>query len=259
MIILKKFSIGILLFRLISIIIIVICIFLLYRWNNENNENSELAKELINEFITESTTDNNINDIDDKTTYYEALDIDFHSLLDQNEDTVGWIKFNNTNINFPIVQTNNNNFYLNHNFKKQYNSAGWIFADYTNNFDSLDKNTIIYGHNRRNNTMFSSLKSLLNSNYFNDESNRYFLFSTKDTNYIAKIFSVYKINKNKLSLYTSFEDEEQFNEYINNCKQKSIYDFNIDFSYQDNIITICTCDNNNQYRIVVHALLTTKN
>ncbi len=176
-------------------------------------------------------------------------------MLKQNEDTVGWIKVNNTNINFPIVKTNNNSFYLKHNFKKQYNSAGWIFADYTNNFETLDKNTLIYGHNRRNNTMFSNLKSLLNPEWFNKDSNKYFYFCTKDSNYIAKIFSVYKINQNKLVLYNSFENEETFNNFITSISQKSIYDFNLNVSYEDNIITLCTCDNNNKFRIVIHAKL----
>lgn len=249
----KKFNIGIFLFRLISIIIILICLLLLYRWNNENNENSKIADDLANEFVTNSPTQD--NELPNSTSNYETLEINFNELLNQNPDTVAWIKVNNTNINFPIVKTDNNNFYLKHNFKKQYNSAGWIFADYTNNFDVLDKNTLIYGHNRRNNTMFSSLKSLLNPEWFNNDSNKYFYFSSKDTNYIAKIFSVYKINQNKLVLYNSFENEEAFNEFIINTKQKSIYDFGLDVSYEENLITLCTCDNNNKFRIVVHAKL----
>lgn len=253
----KKLNIGILLFRLISLIIILICIFLLYRWNSENNENAEIADDLANEFVNTSYEQNNENST--SSSNYELLEINFDELLNQNEDTVAWIKVNNTNINFPIVQVDNNNFYLKHNFKKQYNSAGWIFADYTNNFDTLDKNTIIYGHNRRNNTMFSNLKSLLNPSWFNNELNKYFYFNTKSTNYIAKIFSVYKINQNKLNLFNSFENEESFNQYITEVKQKSIYDFNLEISFEDNLITLCTCDDNNKYRIVIYAKLETIN
>lgn len=267
----KKFNIGLLLFRLVSLIIILICLLFLYNWNSENNENEELASNLADNFIIsivpdvkkniENTESNKSNE--DTTSIdnanIETFKVDFEKLFNENEDTVGWIKINNTNINFPIVQTNNNSFYLKHNFKKQYNSAGWIFADYRNNFNQLDKNTIIYGHNRRNNTMFSSLKSFLNTYWFDTESNNYFTFITKDNNYIAKIFSIYKINENNLNLYNSFENENQFYETINDYKQKSIYNFNLDVSYEDNIITLCTCDNNNKYRIVVHAKLVNAN
>lgn len=251
----KKFSLIIFLFRLISLIIILICLFLLYRWNNENNENAKLADNLAEEFVAESESNSQNNENSNLDNSYEILEIDFQELINQNEDTVGWIKVNNTNINFPIVKTSNNSFYLKHNFKKQYNSAGWIFADYTNNFETLDKNTLIYGHNRRNNTMFSSLKSLLNPEWFNKDSNKYFYFCTENSNYIAKIFSVYKINQSKLILYNSFENEETFNNFITSIKQKSIYDFNLEVSYDENIITLCTCDNNNTFRIVVHAKL----
>lgn len=268
-------------FRLVSLIIILICIFLLYNWNIENNENANIANNLINEFIIEYpninndnynnnsnnniinddnnknniNSDNNIANSNNTSINNKLIEVDFDKLLKQNENTVGWIKVNNTNINFPIVQYNNNSFYLKHNFKNEYNSAGWIFADYRNNFEILDKNTIIYGHNRRNNTMFSNLKSLLNPSWFNNEANNYFTFITKDSTYTAQIFSVYKINENILNLPNSFETENQFYETINDYKQKSIYNFDLDVSYEDNIITLCTCDNNNKYRIVVHAKL----
>lgn len=255
----KKFSIKLLLFRLISLIIILICLFLLYRWNNENNENEELANDLADNFVTpiivEHNEENSLTNISDNEPTTESIDVNFEELLNKNEDTIGWIQINNTNINFPVVQSSNNSFYLKHNFRKQSNSAGWIFADYRNNFDTLDKNTIIYGHNRRNNTMFSSLKSLLNTSWFDNESNKYFTFVTKDCKYMAQIFSVYKISENVLDLSNSFENENQFYETINDYKQKSIYNFNLDVLWEDNIITLCTCDNNNKYRIVIHAKL----
>ncbi len=247
------------LFRLISLIVILVCLFLLYRWNNENSENEELANDLANNFVTpiivQQNEDNDSTNISNDEPTSKSIEVNFEELFNKNKDTIGWIKINNTNINFPVVQSTNNSFYLKHNFKKQSNSAGWIFADYRNNFDNLDKNTIIYGHNRRNNTMFSNLKSFLNTSWFNDESNTYFSFVTKNCKYIAQIFSVYKINENVLNLSNSFEDENHFYESINNYKQKSIYNFNLDVFYEDNIITLCTCDNNNKYRIVIHAKL----
>jgi len=258
----KNFSLGLLIFRLISLIIILICLALLYNWNLENNTNSELADNLSESFITGVTQTTQVNPTDEtseenvnSSPSYETIEVNFQELLNHNEQAVALIKINNTNINFPIVKGNDNSYYLTHNFDKKSNSAGWIFADYTNNFDTLDKNTLIYGHNRRNNTMFSNLKYLLNPEWFNDNLNKYFIFNTKDHKYIAQIFSVYKINANSLLLSNSFENEEAFNQFITDCKQKSIYNFDIEVPYEDNIITLCTCDNNTQYRIVVHAKL----
>lgn len=250
----KKLNIGILIFRLMSVIIILICLILLFLWNSENNQNSKIVEELSERFVS-NTTQVDFTDGIFSSNNYETIDVDFDALLTQNKNTVGWLKVNNTNINFPVLQSNDNSYYLTHNFNNAYNSAGWIFADYKNNFEQLDKNTIIYGHNRRNNTMFSNLKYLLNSEWFNDENNRYFIFNTKNRNYIAQIFSVYKINTNNLMLSNSFESETEFDTFINNCISISIYNFGLDISYQDNIVTLCTCDNNTQYRILVHAKL----
>lgn len=251
----KKLNLGILIFRIISVIIILICLILLFLWNFENNQNSKIAEELSETFVSNTTQTDFTDVISSNGNDYETINVDFEALLTQNENTVGWLKVNNTNINFPVLQSNDNSYYLTHNFNKEYNSAGWIFADYKNNFEQLDKNTIIYGHNRLNNTMFSNLKYLLEPEWFNDENNRYFIFNTKNRNYIAQIFSVYKINKNNLILSNSFESDTTFDIFINDCISKSIYDFGLDISYQDNIVSLCTCDNNTQYRIVVHGKL----
>ena len=86
--------------------------------------------------------------------------VDLEALKEKNNDTVGFINIKNTNINYPIVQTTNNDYYLNHAYDKSYNEAGWVFMDYRNN-NFNDFNTIIYGHGRLNKTVFGSLKDLL--------------------------------------------------------------------------------------------------
>jgi len=255
----KKFSFELFLFRIFSIAIIAICLYSLYLWNEENNANLDLANSLLDKSIVSvtKTTDNTQDETTISGPSYEILDVNFEELSAQNEQTVGWVKLNNTNISFPIVQAQDNKYYLTHNFNKKYNSAGWIFADSSNNLETLDKNTIVYGHNRRNGTMFSNLRQLLNPEWFNEETNRYFNFNTKSHKYIAQIFSVYKISKNKLVLNNKYDTEEIFNEFIQDSKSKSVYDFNIDINYFDNVLTLCTCDNNTQYRVVVFAKLIT--
>ena len=84
----------------------------------------------------------------------EKYKINFEELKQKNSDTIAWLKVENTSIEFPVVKTNNNSYYLTHNFNKESNKAGWIFADYKNKFDGTDKNIIIYGHNRIDDSMF---------------------------------------------------------------------------------------------------------
>ena len=85
------------------------------------------------------------------------------AILKDNPDTVAWLKIEGTNINYPVVQHKDNEYYLNHDFNKQKNSSGWIFMDYKNKFD--DQNIVIYGHHRRNKSMFGSIDKLFDSNY----------------------------------------------------------------------------------------------
>ncbi len=98
------------------------------------------------------------------------IDVDFSKLKEKNSDTIAWIKVNGTNINYPIVKTTDNDYYLNHSFDKTYNDAGWIFMDYRNTLNN-DKNTIIYGHGRLDKTMFGTLRNILKSSWLNNTNN----------------------------------------------------------------------------------------
>ena len=172
-----------------------------------------------------------------------------------NSESVTWVRLIGTNISYPVVQAKDNDYYLTHNIAGEKNGAGWIFADYRNNFETLDKNTIIYGHNRRNGTMFSNLKFYLNADYCADTNHKYVNFNTKNQKYIAQIFSVYKITQNKVTLPTEFETPTEFQENINSWKENSVYDFQVDVANSDNILTLYTCDDNTAYRILLHAKL----
>ena len=114
-------------------------------------------------------------------------------LENTNKDIVGWIQVNGTNINYPFVQTKDNDYYLNHSFNKDYNQAGWVFLDYRNNVNSFDKNTIIYAHSRLDKTMFGSLKNLLKSNWYENKNNHIIKLSTKNQNTLWQVFSVYHV------------------------------------------------------------------
>ena len=255
----KNISIPILLFRIISIIIILICLYRLYNWYLENKENNQIIDNILAE--VDLPEDNNIivefenNTMTPNATITKSEKLDFTSLSSQNSDTVAWIKINNTEANFPVVQTTNNNYYINHNFKKQYNSAGWIFADYRNKFDGTDKNIIIYGHNRRDGSMFSSLNNILSENWYTNQDNHIVKLYTPSETQKYQIFSIYKIHQSKFDNSIEFADDEQYQNYINTCINNSIFNFNEDVTTADKILTVYTCANNNQYRIILQAKL----
>jgi len=105
---------------------------------------------------------------DDAETEYQ---IDFEKLKRINNQVVGWIKVNGTQVEYAVVQAENNNYYLKRNLEKDYNTGGWIFVDYKNKLDGTDKNIVIYGHNMKDNSMFGSLKNILNEEWYKNEEN----------------------------------------------------------------------------------------
>ncbi len=242
-------------------------------WQKDNSSNSDIQSDLsslisIKEIDTSSINNNDeenvennnsdannqLNDIEDSNEVND-FNVDFDTLKSKNSEAVAWIKINNTNINYPIVQGADNSYYLTKNFNKEKNSAGWIFADYRNNFETLDKNTIIYGHNRRNGTMFSNLNYYLTSKWYTNENNKYFNFITENQNFIAEIFSVYKVSANNVNLTNTFSSTEELKQNIDAWKTASIYDFKTDVTVEDNLLTLYTCDNNNAYRIIIVSKL----
>lgn len=237
------------LIQIILVFIIIICILNLLNWFIENKQNSQISEKLLSYYTSEDII------IENTKKKYNIPNINFDELRKSNNEAVGWIKVNNTNINYSIVKTVDNSFYLTHNFNKDYNSAGWIFADYQNNFEILDKNTIIYGHNRRNNTMFAGLKNTLVDTWYKNPENQYICFSTPNTNYIGQIFSIKKIPENDFKAIINFSSEDEFLNYINLLKIQSIFNFDVDINASDNIITLYTCDDNTDYRIILTAKL----
>ena len=267
-----NYSIPIIIFRIISVIIIIIALYFLYKWNLENKANNKIIDELTSQVNipevpnpTKDKTDNNIDEVNNipnentnieenpSNSQNENYLLDFSNLLNTNSDTVAWIKINNTKVDFPVVKSQDNNYYLKHNFNKEYNSAGWIFADYRNKFDGTDKNIIIYGHNRRNGSMFSSLNNALEKSWYSNEENQYITLYTPQTTYKYQIFSIYKIPSSEFDSTTEFQSDEQFQNFINSSLEKSVYDFNMEITPADNILTVYTCANNNQYRIIIQA------
>jgi sortase B len=194
------------------------------------------------------------------TMYWRYLNtplssVDFTELKKQNGDTVGWIIVNNTNVNYPVVQTSNNDYYLNHAFDRSSNGAGWVFADFRNNFDVMSKNTVIYAHGRKDKVMFGSLTNTLSPNWYTNVDNQIIQLSTLKYNTMWQIFSVYKIQAESYYITTDFSSDTSFMKFANSMKERSIYDFGVDINKDDKLLTLSTCYNDNGIRLVVQAKL----
>jgi len=185
-------------------------------------------------------------------TKYEKV---FSKLKEINNNTIGWLTVKNTNVDYPVVQYSDNDYYLKRSFDKKKNSRGWIFADYRNSFDEFDDNTIIYGHNLKSGYMFGTLQKVLNPDWYNNNDNRIIIFNTERSNYNWQIFSIYTMEKNNDYLVSTFASETNFNNYIKLSKERSIIDFGIDVKYGDNILTLSTCYKDSNHRLIIQAKL----
>ena len=208
----------------------------------------------------DNTGDWDNNDVNDKknTDYskYKLVNTDIASLMSLNRDIYGWLKVNNTNIDYPVVHTDDNNYYLKHNLYKEKDKNGWVFMDYRNSTTSeLSKNTIIYGHNMYySGVMFGTLHKAYQKSWYTKSSNQIITFNTLYKNMKFKIFSIYKIPKTSDYLITNFDDDDEFMRYVDMVKGRSIADFGVEVNKDDKLLTLSTCTGNND-RLVIHAKL----
>ena len=166
-----------------------------------NNSSIELNDKVIN--IEEDTN---------------SIEIEWNKLKDINKDIIGWIKIDDTNINYPILKDNNNLKYMNHSFEGSYNKNGAIFT--LNNNPFKDKVTTIYGHNMKTNIMFSELGKYMNKEFLHKHST--FSIYTENQEYVAKVFSVYSIGVDTEENNISSLDFKEEIEYYKKMSKYSV-------------------------------------
>ena len=251
---------------LLSVSVLIISLTKVFVWFKDNNKTEAIAKEIIQEIPVEEVLDDKETEIinkeknpDKESDYWSyikqsLINVDIDSLKEKNGDTIGWIKVNNTNINYPFVQTKDNDYYLSHAFDKSNNNAGWVFLDYRNNSDFSDKNNIIYAHARRDNSMFGSLRNVLKKEWYSNKDNHIIKLSTANENTMWQIFSVYKIPVETYYITTQFTTSSQYKAFLETITKRSIHQFNTAVDSSDKILTLSTCSGEDD-RIVVHAKL----
>jgi len=182
------------------------------------------------------------------------------ALLSVNEDVIGHLTVNNINIDYPVVQAKDNDYYLNHDFNKRESIYGWVFMDYRVDAMHLNKNNIIYGHNvYYGGVMFGTLYKAANKNWYTKPENQIIKYDSLYENMEFKIFSIYRVPKTTDYLRVVFKDDVDFLNFTDMITERSIYDFNVPINADDKILTLSTCSDNGTKRLVVHAVLIQKN
>lgn len=211
---------------------------------------------ILREYQSSQLADNNYQEIRTLRVISNQNDsngntlIDFESLTKINPDIVGWIGIEGFEIDYPVVQTKDNEFYLNHLFTLEKNKLGAIFVDYRNQSNFSDRNTIIYGHNMKDGSMFSSLTNYKRQDYY--DANPNILLITKEVKYRVDFFAGVVVDGSYESVRFEFEDDEDFNQYINSLIKKSTFASSISIESQDKIISLITCSyeyNNARYAL----------
>lgn len=226
--------------KVIKIILLAICLcvfifsaYNIYKYLSEENANKKLNNELMEKAIIETPNDNNDNAQENENIL--PISVDFSVLKQENEDIVGWLYLEDSPINYPVVQSNDNDYYLRRLVNGEYNIAGSLFMDYRNDSNLEDDNTIIYGHNMKNNTMFGSLQEYKSQDYYDNHKVMYYFTSEK--NYIIELFTGYTISVESDIYDLSVIDSSKLEEWIS----KSDFESNTKVTEEDKIITLSTC------------------
>lgn len=244
----------------ICILVFLVSGFFLGRWLYENYKTKQLASELQSMAGTEESTveEDGVEVLPPAQEEKPVLlsDLSLEQLQGLNPDTVGWIRVAGTNVNYPIVQTTDNDYYLKRDFYRRWTNAGWIYGDYRCHFDNLsaNKNLIIYGHGRLDMSMFGSLEYCRRAWWLNNPGYHTIYLATESGTTAWKVFAVYPTSIDFYYIQTNFAHDTAFTMLVDEMKARSIHDFGVEVHADDTILTLSTCVTDAD-RLVVNAVL----
>lgn len=168
-------------------------------------------------------------------------------LQKENEDIIGWIEIENTNINYPVLQGSDNDFYMNHDYQKKQTTIGSIFLDKDYVWEPPSSNLLIYGHNIKNGTMFQNLLNYKEKNYYEQHPNIRFTTKNEDVYYeiiaafSSKVYDKSDENVFRYYFFINAQNEEEYKEFVQNAKKASFYDTGKTAVYGEQLLTLSTC------------------
>ena len=221
-------------FVLVSLIIIsIIYIIREFYWKKEAVEETKIVDTI---------------EVDESKVTKESTKrmIQVKSLQQENSDVVGFLEIENTNISYPVVQGNDNEYYMTHNYKKEKSKNGAIFLDKDYDWNIPSNNYLIYGHNLNNGTMFQELLKYANESYYKEHPT--ISFTTADEEGVYDIISIFRSkvyytsdNVFKYYFFINPKTKEEYNDYIKNIKEISLYNIEQTSDYGTQLITLSTC------------------
>lgn len=220
----------------------LISIFFIFKDKKEENAQEEIFEEII-DIATENTEEK------------QEDTVNMEELYKINNHIVGWIKIENTNINYPVMQTKESpNYYLRRNFYRQYSILGTPYIAENCNIENSD-NLIIYGHHIKGNKVFGELENYKTKEYYNNHQNiKFYTMKEKAEYEIIAVFKTVAYTGFQYYKFYDAENEREFNTFIQKCKELSFYDTEKTAVYGDKLITLSTCEYSNQNgRLVVIA------
>ena len=173
---------------------------------------------------------------------------EYQDLYLQNDDMVGWIKIDGTKINYPVMQTvDEPNFYLRRGFDKKYTIYGCPYMQENCNVDKPSDNLVIYGHHMNDGTMFANLMKYAKKSFW--EEHKTIVFDTLEEHKEYEVMAAFKTvvytdspESFKYYHFIDAENEEEFNAFVEKCKELSFYDTGVEAEYGDKFITLSTCE-----------------
>lgn len=259
----KKTTGGDIVLILIFIVALVVAVFAGYKlysifaeYKAGVDEYSQIADTVVKERDADAEKIKKLKDAKGKIVKHwtSPLEIDFNELESINKDVAGWLYMEALpDISYPIVQGTDNDYYLHHTYKKEEVFAGSIFMDCKNSKDFSDQNTIVYGHNMKNGSMFGTLKQYKLQETIGKSP--YFWIITPDEAYKYKIFAVYTANVDG-DTYTLIKGPgTETVEYGESMKSKSDIDMGeYEFKQTDKMVTLSTCTGDSATRFVVQGV-----
>lgn len=216
----------------------------------ESNQSTNLNENLIEEAVAvkdPAPQSSNLDSITEQESEADAeqlpmetapIEVDFEVLWETNEDVVGWIYCEDTPINFPIVQAEDNDYYLRRLIDGTWNISGTLFADYRNAADFSDSNTIIYGHNMKNKGMFGTLPNYKEQSYYDEHPLMWLL--TPDGNYKVELIAGY-VTSTTSEIYSFGQTEEEVLALAEQSIEKSTFASDFQVLQGDRFVTLSTC------------------
>lgn len=225
---------------MLLLIIIFICsigyiCYYIYNSNKNKKDNNDILNEI--EIDPTQVTE-------EKTEKMLKLE----ELQKENNEVIGWLEIEGTNINYPVLQGTDNEFYMKNNYKKEKSKDGSIFLDKSYNWDIPSSNLLLYGHNNKNGIMFQDLMKYAKEDFYKEHTKIKFTTNKEDSVYeIMSVFYsrvYYKSEQNVFRYYyfVNANNEQEYNDFVNNAKKVSIYDTGVNANYGDQLLTLSTCE-----------------